>query len=253
MVLPRVSTEASFLMMAFCFAILETPSANVIVSTAGSPSGMAETARLTAIMNIFSSSCWWTKTPMRKTHMVRMTEIAPSWRPIFSIFRFKGGSSTTTDCTIPAILPNSVLIPVSVTNATALPPVMTVPVKTVFFLSPMPASALRTLRFFVTDVDSPVNAASSTWRLAASISLESAGTLLPASRSMMSPGTRFFESIEDSFPSLKTRTCGDIILLRASTACSARYSWTNPRTAFMITMTRMTYVSVKASPSLNEM
>lgn len=44
--LPRVSTVGSFFTMALRFAILMTPRANVTVTTIGSPSGMAATAKL---------------------------------------------------------------------------------------------------------------------------------------------------------------------------------------------------------------
>ena len=44
--LPRVSTIGSFLTIASRLAILITPIANVTVTTMGSPSGMAATARL---------------------------------------------------------------------------------------------------------------------------------------------------------------------------------------------------------------
>ncbi len=239
-VLPRVSTEASLLTMDFWRAILETPRARVMVRTAGSPSGIAETARLTAVMNMVSRSNLWTNIPMRKTQMQRMTEIAPSCRPILSILRFSGGSSTSMACTIPAMFPNSVLIPVSVTTATARPLVTTVPMKTELVRSPTPRSSGSAPSLFVTGVDSPVRAASSSWRFAASRSLESAGTRLPASRRMTSPGTRSFESMEYSRSSRRTSTCGETIFLRASTACSALYSWTKPRIAFMTTMKRIT-------------
>ena len=45
---PSVSTECKRFTMAFCFAIFEIPIANVTVTTAGRPSGMAATARATA-------------------------------------------------------------------------------------------------------------------------------------------------------------------------------------------------------------
>jgi hypothetical protein len=44
--LPRVSTVGNFFTIALRFAILMTPRANVTVTTIGSPSGMAATARL---------------------------------------------------------------------------------------------------------------------------------------------------------------------------------------------------------------
>ena len=56
-VLPRVSTAGSLRMMALTSAIRLTPMARVIVTAAGSPSGMALTARATAAMNISRALC----------------------------------------------------------------------------------------------------------------------------------------------------------------------------------------------------
>lgn len=47
---PKVSTEASFLIIALCLAILLEPRAKQVVMTAGSPSGIAATAKATAIL-----------------------------------------------------------------------------------------------------------------------------------------------------------------------------------------------------------
>lgn len=47
---PKVSTDGSDLTMAFFFAILLVPKAKQVVITAGKPSGMAATARATAIL-----------------------------------------------------------------------------------------------------------------------------------------------------------------------------------------------------------
>ena len=50
--LPNVSTAGNFLTIAFLFTILCTPIASTIVNTAGKPSGIAATAKLTAVINI---------------------------------------------------------------------------------------------------------------------------------------------------------------------------------------------------------
>ena len=44
---PKVSTDGSFLTMAFLFAICRVPKAKQVVITAGKPSGMAATAKAT--------------------------------------------------------------------------------------------------------------------------------------------------------------------------------------------------------------
>lgn len=47
---PRVSTEGSDLTIAFFLAIRRVPKAKQVVITAGKPSGMAATAKATAIL-----------------------------------------------------------------------------------------------------------------------------------------------------------------------------------------------------------
>lgn len=47
---PRVSTEGNDLTMAFFLAIRRVPKAKQVVITAGKPSGMAATAKATAIL-----------------------------------------------------------------------------------------------------------------------------------------------------------------------------------------------------------
>ena len=64
-VLPRVSTAGSLRMMALRLAMMDTPSARVMVTAAGKPSGIAPTARATAAMNI-SSQLPPRPTPTRK-------------------------------------------------------------------------------------------------------------------------------------------------------------------------------------------
>ena len=51
---PRVSTDGSFLIRTFRFTMRCTPNARAIVTIAGSPSGMAATARLTEVRNASS-------------------------------------------------------------------------------------------------------------------------------------------------------------------------------------------------------
>ena len=54
---PRVSTAVSFRMIACFLDILVTPMESTMVTTAASPSGMAATARLTAIINVSMTVC----------------------------------------------------------------------------------------------------------------------------------------------------------------------------------------------------
>lgn len=63
LVLPRVSTDGSERTMAFLRAIFFVPSARHVVMTAGRPSGMAATARATAICPRQGSQRLWTFVP----------------------------------------------------------------------------------------------------------------------------------------------------------------------------------------------
>lgn len=93
--LPRVSTLGSFLTIAFCFAMRRTPRARVTVTTMGSPSGIAATARDTVqklvsagsnllssntppIVNISSQLRFW-MTPIRQITPITPNEIAESF------------------------------------------------------------------------------------------------------------------------------------------------------------------------------
>ena len=60
---PNVSTAFNFLMSACLLDIDVTPIERIIVTTAGSPSGIAATARATAIKNV-SSMCCPVKSPV---------------------------------------------------------------------------------------------------------------------------------------------------------------------------------------------
>ena len=91
--------------------------------------------------------------------------------------------------------------------------------------------------------DSPVKDASSIWNAAISISLASAGTLLPVSRRIKSPGTNSLESISISIPSLMTFAFSAVNFFSASIACSALYSWINPKIPLSTTIVEMTIAS----------
>src|SRR5215217_7620257 len=78
---------------------------------------------------------------------------------------------------------------------------------------------------------SPVRAASSISRVAATQTRPSAGTRLPASIRTTSPGTSSSASISSAWPSRRTRAMVFIIWARALTLSSALASWRSPITA----------------------
>ncbi len=108
----------------------------------------------------------------------------------------------------------------------------------------MGVSDSRFSTIFFEGTDSPVRDASSTCRDAISISLASAGILLPVSNRMISPGTSSEASISFSMPFRMTLARSAVNFLKASMAFSALYSWTKPNTALSITIIAMTTASI---------
>ena len=95
-----------------------------------------------------------------------------------------------------------------------------------------------------TGSDSPVSGASLTRMAGASRRRRSAVTMSPCSRSRTSPGTTSRAGTSRTSPSRTTRASGLDIRLRASMACSARYSWMKPTMPLKTTMARMIRVSL---------
>ena len=79
-VLPKVSTEGSFLTKTFLFIIFWTPKAKEIVTTAGKPSGIAATAKLIAVTSI-SAAFPSLKTPTKNTIKLMKITAIPSHFP----------------------------------------------------------------------------------------------------------------------------------------------------------------------------
>ena len=153
-------------------------------------------------------------------------------------------------CSIPAICPILVCMPVSTTIPLPLPPVICVPLKAMLIRSPVERSfSMRASEFFKTGMDSPVSMASVMNSWLVSISLTSAPTMLPASRRIRSPGIKFSAGIFWGLPSLITLTCCADILFKAVMAFSALNSWIKLIRAFNKTMMMMMIASVR-SPAM---
>ena len=239
MAFPRVSTAGNFFTTARFAAIFRTPMAKTIVTTAGSPSGMAATARLMAIMNI-SSGATFSMTP--STKITAQITMAPTPRifPVLSSFTCKGVCAGSSSIIIPAILPTCVRMPVSTTTALACPAVTTLLEKTMFRRSPNGALGENfASASFSTGTDSPVREASSAFRLKLSSKRASAGTMSPRLSCNMSPGTSSSDGNTTCFPARMTVAFGDDSFFSASMAFSALLSCTTPTTAFSTTMKRM--------------
>ena len=236
LLLPNVSTAGSFLIIAFFFAIFVTPIDNTIVTIAGSPSGIAATANPTDVINISFISIFLNIPIINiKKHIPK--HIIPKFFPTSPNFFWIGVSGDSSFIIIFAILPTLVFIPVSVTTASACPPITIVVANAKFTISPIAISFFNIFfASFSTGMFSPVNAASSIFKLFEFISLQSAGTNFPASSITISPGT--ISSLETSiiFSSLFTLAVGEDIFWSASIDFSALLSWIKPNIALNITI-----------------
>ncbi len=118
---PKVSTDPSLLTTALRFANSRAPRARVTVTMVGNPSGTADTARATAVMSTSSSTFPILARSRSSIVTTTMATMNPSFLANWSSLRLSGISSFSTTCTISAILPNCVFMPVDMTMAFPLP------------------------------------------------------------------------------------------------------------------------------------
>ncbi len=230
-------------MREFCLTIFFAPRARDIVTTAGNASGIAATARLTAVRNIKRGASPL-KSPVVKTIAHITITVIPSLCPNFDSLFCRGVRTSSSSCSKEAIFPSSVFIPVETTMPVPRPYDTVVPLKAMFTLSPSGINFSSSVHMlFSTGTDSPVSAASSIFNFAASVSLISAGIILPASSMTMSPGTIPEAGTLFILLSLYTKAFGAAIFFKALMAFSALYSCTNPMIALSITITIIAIVS----------
>ena len=123
--------------------------ARAIVTTAGSPSGIAPTAKAIAKIKL-SLSASNNNNPCPNARYVPITIIIAviatipmvKYLPITPNFFVNGVSKSTVSLSMSDILPSSVSIPVFTTTAVAVPETTKVPLYTIHFLSPITASGL---------------------------------------------------------------------------------------------------------------
>ena len=118
---PNVSTAFNFLINAFRLLIAVTPIDRIIVTTAGSPSGIAATANAIAVKVVSIITFAFISPALDSVTINTMTQIA---RTIFvktfessAIFLWRGVVSFIVSWRLSAIFPISVFIPVSTTTA----------------------------------------------------------------------------------------------------------------------------------------
>ncbi len=92
-----------------------------MVTTAGSPSGTAATARLMAMRNMSSQSSPPRTTPSMNTMATITRAMIASHLPSSAMRPWSGVFSSDTVCSIEAMLPSSVPIPVPVITAVPRP------------------------------------------------------------------------------------------------------------------------------------
>ena len=246
-VLPSVSTAGSRRITARRRAIRPTPIASVIVTAAGSPSGIAPTASATAAMNI-SLALSPRARPITKVTAASATITTVSTLLTRASLRVSGVAGTSAPPTSRWISPSSVSAPVATVIPAPDPLVTSVPEYSMFRLSATGVSAGSTTSSLTAGTDSPVSADSSARSPVSRIRRRSAGTLSPASTSTRSPGTRSSEACLRARPSRTTVTWVRVRARSASRAPSARDSCTYPISVFSATTPKITAAST-CSPS----
>ena len=122
LVQPRVSTAVSFRMIAWFLLIRVTPMESSTVTTALNPSGIAATARETAIIKVSSTALPPLRTRFTTNTNAQITRIiALSFRESSLSLICRGVSSSFALVRASAIAPISVSMPVPVTTACPLP------------------------------------------------------------------------------------------------------------------------------------
>ena len=243
MVEPSVSTEESLRTITLRSAMRCVPSDSTMVVIAVRPSGTAATASDTASSRTSTRSVSECSSSTRRMVAPIAMAIAitatPSSLPVRSSSFWSGVSTSSASWSDPAILPSSVARPVAVTIARPRPEETAVPLKTMFPWSAIPVSSPSGAPSFETGVLSPVRAASAIRSAIDSSTRASAGTVSPSSSRRTSPGTSSAVGTVRRSPSRRTRASGADMARSAATACSARLSWTKPRTPFRTTIARM--------------
>ena len=118
--LPSVSTAGRRRMIAFFFTMRCTPIESTMVTIAGRPSGIAETASETAVIKI-SRTLMPFKRPTTKMTAHAPSATKPRLLPSDASFRCSGVCVSASPESRPAILPISVCMPVAVMTAVAVP------------------------------------------------------------------------------------------------------------------------------------
>mmetsp|Transcript_19825 Transcript_19825/g.50694 ORF Transcript_19825/g.50694 Transcript_19825/m.50694 type:complete len:233 (-) Transcript_19825:506-1204(-) len=227
---PSVSTAASLRTSTFLVTISLQPMESEMVTQSGIPSGMAATARVTAMrimysqagLSGFEGSVRSIATPMMKMATQTTMASTPMRPPSFSRFCCSGvalpevsGRQKHFVFPLPpsspaiswAMRPIRVCIPMSVTKPLPLPLVTLQPEKTQFSgvsFSGSPSFFGLILKVFATSSGSPVSAISLTLISSASIRRMSAGTTSPVPRTTRSPRTTHGTSTFTSTPSRTT-------------------------------------------------
>ena len=118
--LPKVSTAGRLRMMAFFLTRRCTPMDRTMVTMAGRPSGIAETASETAVMKISIAGMPFASPTTKMTAQAARAR-TPRYFPSCASFACSGVCPCSSLSSKSAIFPISVSIPVAVTTAAAVP------------------------------------------------------------------------------------------------------------------------------------
>ena len=243
---PSVSTAGNERTTAPRRLIRDAPPASASVTTAGSESGTAATARATAATAVISHGSPRSRPETRKTRQASTTpiEICP---PSRSSRRCSGVAGDSPSCTSVATRPIALAAPVATTTAVPVPRTTELPACTMPPRSASgPSSGDSSSAERSTGSDSPVSSDSSTCSRVLRTSRASAPTTSPAVSRRTSPRTRSRVGTHTSRPPRSTRALGATRVVRARTSRMARRSWTTPRVVLTAITSTMTAQSMRS-------
>ena len=214
---PSASIAGMLRTITWALAMRRMPTASATEIATGSPSGIALTARPTAIRKRVSRPM-----PRRNPTPTSNATATPTESAMVREKRciriINGGCEIERPVIAPAIRPSLVAAPVAVTTPRPRPRTTRVPAKAA------DTAAASAPASFGTGRDSPVSSASSQRRPSALSSRRSAATRLPASSSTTSPGTSSRASMSCRSPSRSTVARGDSRFRSAVVDWLAEYS-----------------------------
>ena len=239
---PKFWIESNFFTIVFFLDILTAPFERLEDKITGKSKGVIAMAIATANVKAVTISCFHAF--KRK---ITGISISIKWINNLLIFSipFWNAVLGLPVVNVWAIFPKYVESAVLITTPLALPEITFVPIKQIVSKSEILSILFKDIlesTYFSTLSDSPVREDCPTYKSFASMILKSAGIMLPAESTTMSPSVTWFIGIWISFPSRITVVFVATICFNSSAALLERYSSTKSNNVLAVTKIAITII-----------